>query len=189
MRYDRSELQEVKVSIHASRAGGDTRRSAATRGSSAFQSTPPAREATSRYELARAWDLFQSTPPAREATSNSRAGEVPSGFQSTPPAREATTTVLPGHVEFRGVSIHASRAGGDRTGAETVREWIKFQSTPPAREATGTRQCSGFVSGFQSTPPAREATREPGNRDGALTCFNPRLPRGRRRSWQASGYP
>ncbi len=56
-------------------------------------------------------------------------------FQSTPPAREATSGEPGGNADA-GVSIHASRTGGDvKTQIEKARDWL-FQSTPPAREAT-----------------------------------------------------
>ncbi len=55
---------------------------------------------------------FQSTPPAREATFGTTVTPETSKFQSTPPAREATPT--PNLILYMaGVSIHASRTGGD----------------------------------------------------------------------------
>ena len=91
----------------------------------------------------------------------------------------------------------------------------KFQSAPPAREATTEADEAGRLRKFQSAPPAREATcsRPELSRDGRVSirasraggdvnsnlatidgkCFNPRLPRGRRRNscgilWRHCGF-
>ncbi len=61
---------------------------------------------------------------------------------------------------MHGISIHASLAGGDLFGLANAFPIPNFQSTPPSREATISRA---------STQPRR-------------VNFNPRLPRGRRRS-------
>mgnify|MGYP006996006849 CR=1 FL=1 len=146
-----------------------------------FQSTPPAREATScpaiqtdctsfnpRLPHGRrpvavhgcvVTRQFQSTPPAREATVISFHGFSFPLFQSTPPAREATGgDHQPSTIDH--VSIHASRTGGDDNDRQGDHPKQAFQSTPPAREATTVRH-----------PRGRTSRR-----------FNPRLPHGRRRS-------
>ena len=84
-------------------------------------------------------------------------------FQSTPPARRATR-VAGEHPLDRAVSIHAPRAEGDVVAASNVNALVMFQSTPPARRAT------------RRPSPARRDRR-----------FNPRPPRGGRRSRQAGG--
>ena len=78
---------------------------------------------------------FQSTPPARGATSSGRSAISITEFQSTPPARGATSSSSP-PVVSAGVSIHAPRTGGDLLFIvlEVLRK--TFQSTPPARGAT-----------------------------------------------------
>ncbi len=57
------------ISIHAPREGGDTSEGSGKDDYTTFQSTPPARGATS-IALSRLYNLlaFQSTPPARGAT-------------------------------------------------------------------------------------------------------------------------
>mgnify|MGYP005852951665 CR=1 FL=1 len=127
-------LTGLGVSIHASRAGGDSMHSPTrlggagfnprlTRGrrltcvsgdqaEAVFQSTPHAREATQAISKHLHLAEFQSTPHAREATGRARSRLPESLFQSTPHAREAT----PGGY----LRSHCSR----------------FQSTPHAREAT-----------------------------------------------------
>ena len=81
----------------------------------AFQSTPPARGATtgrSRRDFA---DEFQSTPPARGATWGYKARPSYELFQSTPPARGATGQGDGGRRDLFAISIHAPREGGDYT--------------------------------------------------------------------------
>ena len=78
------------------------------------------------------------------------------------------------------ISIHAPRAGGDRTGKASRRAYtdfnprppcggrllnrhilpsaVPFQSTPPVRGATITAVCKYYLCIFQSTPPVRGAT-------------------------------
>ena len=81
-----------------------------------------------------------------------------------------------------GISIHAPREGGDMTLKQSLILIFRFQSTPPARGAT-LCFCAGVPHlVFQSTPPARGATS--GFQKYGQTCcnFNPRPPRGGRRS-------
>ena len=78
-----------------------------------FQSTPPARGATTRTSIRKISTGFQSTPPARGATALAFCVIVALQFQSTPPARGAT----PDHTH-------------------TLKYTGQFQSTPPARGAT-----------------------------------------------------
>ena len=144
-----------------------------------FQSTPPARGATT-VKAGLIWSrVFQSTPPARGATESRHESDDISLFQSTPPARGATAISLLINQTIE-ISIHAPREGGDllgiicqmiqlgfqstppARGATTVKAgliWSRvFQSTPPARGATESRHESDDISLFQSTPPARGAT-------------------------------
>ena len=81
------------ISIHAPREGGDAIPLRRQRREIEFQSTPPARGATSRLRLTVSTALkFQSTPPARGATTGRR-----------------------GEGKCRKISIHAPREGGDTT--------------------------------------------------------------------------
>ena len=148
--------------------------------------------------------LFQSTPPAREATSGCPASPpiIRSFNPRLPHGRRLG--VEPGQVIKVIVSIHASRTGGDNVIViGNVRK--EFQSTPPAREATVDVSHEKGSAPFQSTPPAREATircligdhrhnvsihaSRTGGDDmcaamtSAMICFNPRLPHGRRREF------
>ena len=124
-------------------------------------------------------------------------------FQSTRPARGATRRVT-AIARLSDVSIHAPRAGRDaRTALTMLRQ--EFQSTRPARGATITDRARVHAINvmFQSTRPARGATkpflrvsndsdvsihapRAGRDRDArsrtTYTGFNPRAPRGARRS-------
>ena len=130
---------------------------------------------------------FQSTPPARGATSMVMAAyHRPFLFQSTPPARGATVSAY-FYKQVFFISIHAPREGGDeevarqmysqdhfnprpprggrRWSGRTTRLPLRFQSTPPARGATTRSREQRRDARFQSTPPARGATA--GDAEGA----------------------
>ena len=150
-----------RVSIRASRAGGDVKRAGIT------------------IELLK----FQSAPPAREATRAERVQMPDWVFQSAPPAREATPVPPPASVHAV-VSIRASRAGGDAEGGEgtdarlgvSIRasraggDGERFRSPDPRAVSIRASRAGGdgayftvYTTGaqFQSAPPAREATAEP----------------------------
>ena len=103
----------LMVSIHAPRAGGDENSRKKRKPKPKFQSTPPARGATSCKAAPRALKIVSIHAP--------RAGgdEIDD---------------LVDHIQD--VSIHAPRAGGDLSRARNYRVENKFQSTPPARGAT-----------------------------------------------------
>ena len=150
--------QHQHISIHAPREGGDSHdrhqllqrddfNPRPPRGGrlsdsilvdheEAFQSTPPARGATTAPHMLRCFWQFQSTPPARGATGGIAVKEIFRGFQSTPPARGATNGVLR-YIKATVISIHAPREGGDGDDPAGRLRDIVFQSTPPARGATG----------------------------------------------------
>ena len=84
-------------------------------------------------------------------------------------------------VSLANVSIHASRVGGDAPPRSSSRR-KKFQSTPPVWEATICK-----VLQRASARVSIHASRVGGDRSVSgmviiLTCFNPRLPCGRRRA-------
>ena len=123
------------ISIHAPREGGDYSLPKKHLHKIKFQSTPPARGATSIASYPAGSNIFQSTPPARGATvpgarrviHNTNFNPRPprggrlvhivissqtQAFQSTPPARGATSRGRP-QRSVLGISIHAPREGGD----------------------------------------------------------------------------
>ena len=122
-------------------------------------------------------------------------------FQSTPPGWEATA-YLEQHYADYGISIHASRMGGDRLNTELVIPLSHFNPRLPDGRRHETDATTAASTAFQSTPPGWEATvmykchegltdisihasrmggdhndREAHNDKG---YFNPRLPDGRR---------
>ena len=100
------------ISIHAPRTGSDGISRARRCAILPFQSTLPARGATSPVRSQCSDTLFQSTLPARGATFRRFRRVLPLGFQSTLPARGATS----GRRSCRhqgAISIHAPRTGSD----------------------------------------------------------------------------
>ncbi len=167
-----------------------------------FQSTPPAREATPAICFpSHLLDRFNPRLPHGRRLPLVRLWLRVSMFQSTPPAREATA-VLPDPAHPHGVSIHASRTGGDcrrsdqRAGRagfnprlphgrrpgllQRLGEPLRFNPRlPHGRRLPALVQTAG-AEWFQSTPPAREATVDRWLCEIGHRGFNPRLPHGRR---------
>ena len=130
-------------------------------------------------------------------------------FQSTPSARRATTHIQDTHTS-RVISIHALReeSDGNKARQSLCHRYFNprpprgerpqiaffkaagslFQSTPSARRATPARvYFGGGICQFQSTPSARRATYGHHQQALRLRNFNPRPPRGERRSTRESG--
>ena len=169
-----------RISIHAPREGGDFLGYQRGELVSAFQSTPPARGATSSY-----WSMsplivisihapreggdsraagtgcgspyFNPRPP-RGGRHFSLCAEIKSvTFQSTPPARGATAYHAFLHW-MHTISIHAPREGGD---ASMVLRLPTISISIHAPREGGdviVDRWEKFTGKFQSTPPARGAT-------------------------------
>ena len=105
--------QTIQISIHAPRTGSDVSRSAFGWATGAFQSTLPARGATSRKHAnsARASNFNPRSPHGerRRKESTMTKDEV---FQSTLPARGATQVFCVLSASHC-ISIHAPRTGSD----------------------------------------------------------------------------
>ncbi len=122
------------ISIHAPRTGSDITVTIAVEIHEVFQSTLPARGATTPQEVTLTSKTFQSTLPARGATADKRCNQLRKRFQSTLPARGATVSAvynflyekfqstLPARgatipteemTDPDGISIHAPRTGSD----------------------------------------------------------------------------
>ena len=144
------------ISIHAPREGGDLRWWKPVPRTKTFQSTPPARGATTRGFSGRRCNNFNPRPPRGGATANTinkvlglnisihapreggRRDHLIDAvcvlvFQSTPPARGGDRP--PGSLCGRRhtISIHAPREGGRLAKANYTMLDNLFQSTPPAR--------------------------------------------------------
>ena len=79
-------------------------------------------------------------------------------FQSTPPARGATGDLMAALLTSLGISIHAPREGGDAKSTKSNSNDLYFNPRPP-RGGRHTRKRTGMcILLFQSTPPARGAT-------------------------------
>ena len=149
--------ETVAVSIHAFREEGDV----------------PA--GTGRYLTS----LFQSTPSGRKATHHQPGGNGIRSFQSTPSGRKATLGFVNDQVQ-RGVSIHAFREEGDALSSFGNRTPPGFQSTPSGRKATHLNANRGLrrAVSIHAFREEGDVPRQP--LPGDDSCFNPRLPGGRR---------
>ena len=127
-----------RISIHAPREGRDERPAARTFARSRFQSTRPARGATSQTRTWLPSWLFQSTRPARGATYQHLAFVQLVAFQSTRPARGATMVSIAVACKTI-ISIHAPREGRDST-----KHWCRIAlSDFNPRAPRGARQVAG----------------------------------------------
>ena len=102
-------------------------------------------------------------------------------FNPRPPRGGRLLVLLYGIYKLL-ISIHAPREGGDYKHHAVSNNTATFQSTPPARGATGLFDGDEPSCGFQSTPPARGATHTGRRIEREPAYFNPRPPRGGRRS-------
>ena len=170
---------EHPISIHAPRTGSDPTAARCDAQQVGFQSTLPARGATTALEAAERLGLFQSTLPARGATLVLRRLRLTNQFQSTLPARGATQPRVKA-LRFVRISIHAPRTGSDaaaptekqralisihapRTGSDNCstmgpRFPIDFNPRSPHGERLIMRCIVDWLETFQSTLPARGAT-------------------------------
>ena len=172
----------LNISIHAPREGGDQPSGVLQTDSDLFQSTPPARGATSRSTSEDYSQSFQSTPPARGATTSWWAGLGDDMHFNPRPPRGGRRLRLICSLRSRSISIHAPREGGDTVATCILESSTVFQSTPPARGATkrgisqayqpdnfnprpprggrpeDAKEGTTQKQRFQSTPPARGAT-------------------------------
>ena len=194
-------LDDLLVSIHAPRAGGDALCAAAARLAEGFNPRPPRggrrldalgdrpRRRVSIHAPRAGGDRFpspdappdhrfQSTPPARGATSAERAKLGGIEFQSTPPARGATLGLAEAGRRRR-VSIHAPRAGGDSTCRK--RECMRTVSihAPRAGGDAVLDRCAAALEVSIHAPRAGGDSLQ-GSFLCRSCCFNPRPPRGGR---------
>ena len=100
-------------------------------------------------------------------------------FQSTPPSREATFFMSAPGWTF-GVSIHASLAGGDYSALRTrhIRQ-VSIHASLAGGDKIRAAPRAGLLC-FNPRLPRGRRRGQPGGLRNYL-CFNPRLPRGRRR--------
>ena len=177
------------VSIHAPRAGRDRFSSTSSPACKSFNPRAPRGARPGEFVAVVGEVQFQSTRPARGATTTPAETRPPALFQSTRPARGATGDFVAvfGQVQFQ--STRPARGATGRVSAGVVVG--EFQSTRPARGATNGlcgsfRRCPCFnpraprgarhqhlhqhhrAGEFQSTRPARGATRTGWRRVGRV---------------------
>ena len=85
--------------------------------------------------------VFQSTPPARGATTINGVFEQPVCISIHAP-REGGDCGVPVRQSLPPISIHAPREGGDSSRYRSAPSSGRFQSTPPARGATFSHLCT-----------------------------------------------
>ena len=119
------------VSIHAPRAGRDSYRTRNVRRSDSVSiHAPRAGRDAARRRCGKNAMTFQSTRPARGATTADRYSRSHMLFQSTRPARGATTLQVSARLQLD-VSIHAPRVGRDRRCAHRVYKSPSFNPRAP----------------------------------------------------------
>ena len=123
------------ISIHAPRTGSDGIVASYRALGFEFQSTLPARGATSSSGYRPAERRFQSTLPARGATNLLNAIK-PDTLISIHAPRTGSDCSLPCSTHRSLISIHAPRTGSDYRQLKTIYKQRRFQSTLPARGAT-----------------------------------------------------
>ena len=102
------------ISIHAPREGGDIIGLIDLTYTQEFQSTPPARGATTQRFTPQDVERFQSTPPARGATLSRQLNESLNAIISIHAPREGGDESCNWRsVGVCFISIHAPREGGD----------------------------------------------------------------------------
>ncbi len=150
-----------------------------------FQSTPPVWEATIAFSASSPVNpgFNPRLPCGRRLLTSVNLEHCKQVFQSTPPVWEATRKTSQA-IPLRQVSIHASRVGGDRIASALSCISRQFQSTPPVWEATNWSDADEL-----GNVVSIHASRVGGDsmalyRWARMTCFNPRLPCGRRHDAQ-----
>ena len=146
------------VSIHAPRAGCDLWRSLLTTMNTTFQSTHPARGATTTMlNLQSTIDVSIHAPRAGCDYTEYQLWITFKKFQSTHPARGATKHFR-ANVHSFAVSIHAPRAGCDRAFAQSSLRIVGFNPRTPRGVRLTILIMIVKCPLFQSTHPARGAT-------------------------------
>ena len=152
-----------------------------------FNPRPPRGGRQGRETVGQTIQVFQSTPPARGATTGKAAAKYGPLNISIHAPREGGDFLLLNYACRRQISIHAPREGGDSGAARSCRRGLKFQSTPPARGATAAPRLHQHPSLISihapregGDPPCRNALQ-------IAEHFNPRPPRGGRQVQSDAG--
>ncbi len=123
---------------------------------------------------------FNPRLPCGRRPSSASSNTTDISFQSTPPMREATAIIMKG-MGLPIISIHASHAGGDRSGSMRFMRSNNFNPRLPCGRRLPADQSPISAAHFN---PRLPCGRRLGITKGLLLWryFNPRLPCGRRRT-------
>ena len=124
---------------------------------------------------------FQSTLPSRRATNVIWCRKGAHEFQSTLPSRGATYNLLLS-IPYHFISIHAPLAGSDEPIWRRPGQPAKFQSTLPSRGATPPFSIASQAVKISIHAPLAGSDGRICMRPAARCYFNPRSPRGERRT-------
>ena len=145
------------ISIHAPRAGSDSRRWILYRTIPIFQSTLPVRGATVFYYLIQTSIGFQSTLPVRGATLISNVVAYCISISIHAP-RAGSDSIYGISSTYFLISIHAPRAGSDNNTPTNTTKTGDFNPRSPCGERLKLSQLLLCWYLFQSTLPVRGAT-------------------------------
>ena len=167
------------ISIHAPRTGSDRPRGVGERVRPHFNPRSPHGERPGRLVSRVRWDAFQSTLPARGATSTRPRCAARRAFQSTLPARGATQTRA--FLRRTGsISIHAPRTGSDHPAADRYAHSNHFNPRSPHGERHNPPD-DDLPAEVISIHAPRTGSDRPRRRNCcAPSYFNPRSPHGER---------
>ena len=170
----------ILISIHAPRTGSDEHSSCVIVQPKTFQSTLPARGATSPPRQSfRRWCNFNPRSPHGERQRKAKLERTATLFQSTLPARGATRGD-DCDAQSQKISIHAPRTGSDCYLGECLGAEILFQSTLPARGATVSRYSRRILTTISIHAPRTGSDWKDAKKLAKNLNFNPRSPHGER---------
>ena len=176
-----SPFLRLTISIHAPRVGSDLIDAPKLFSSCYFNPRSPRGERRSANDMALLCSYFNPRSPRGERPCIRLTSCLTSClFQSTLPAWGATALFVQ-PCDTAAISIHAPRVGSDISNF-SFSSLVTFQSTLPAWGATTFHSNLLNRVKFQSTLPAWGATRASLIHSATVSNFNPRSPRGERRS-------
>ena len=147
-----------EISIHAPRKGSDARCNAEYVCCKGFQSTPPARGATSTRGHIFASHRISIHALRKGSDCKSLAQVALNAVISIHARRKGATGVTVQEWISVAISIHAPRKGSDCRAVQGKRQCRNFNPRPPQGERRGYGLYKLYTVIFQSTPPARGAT-------------------------------
>ena len=151
-----------------------------TKANQIFQSTLPARGATTASTIVRVPAEFQSTLPARGATIDRQVRRRKPLFISIHAPREGSDAVPGKEIGYDQISIHAPREGSDLRGYFGSCTPRNFNPRSPRGERPPAPSQPGRGRSISIHAPREGSDGEVQNGTHELLDFNPRSPRGER---------